>query len=476
MRRPVTSPPLFAACILLPLLACRPQPSADIEAEIARSQPDAEPLAGKPVIAEAPTVAAAGPRLDWGSVSAELDEMVTGERYRVDYGPTHPWVGAAMPRVTIVVFSDYQCPFCVKLDETLRVILQDHPDTVRVVYRQFPLPMHQQARVAAAAALAAHEQGAFWAMHTWLFDNAHSLSRQTILDAATAMAIEPSRFSAQIDAALIDQAIEADIAFGREFRVTGTPAAFINGRPVSGAQPLDVVEAMVVEEERLAGEMIAAGSPPDEVWARIMLASEPERLDERARQAKIEADKRFDTQLAGLPRKGAAAKSTAIEILVCADFDCPYCKRSTATIDELLKKHSDIAVFFRHEPLPFHTNARAAHRAAVAADNQGEFWAMHDLLFAEPKQRSKAELEAMAKQIGLNMKRFRKDVAAKKTDELIDEQSAFCSNDLTARGTPTFFINGRKLVGAQPIDAFEAIIDEERAGKGPPPLPANANP
>ncbi|PRQ00038.1 DSBA-like thioredoxin domain protein [Enhygromyxa salina] len=154
---------------------------------------------------------------------------------------------------------------------------------------------------------------------------------------------------------------------------------------------------------------------------------------------------------------------------MCGDFDCPYSKRSTATLEQLLKDHkSDLAVYFRHHPLPMHQHARAAHRAAVAAENQGKFWDMFDLLYADPKKRSDAELEDMAKQLGLDIERFRKDVAAQKTEERIDEQLQFCERDLDVRGTPTFFINGRPLTGAIPIANFEAIIQEELAGKGPP--------
>jgi protein-disulfide isomerase len=110
-----------------------------------------------------------------------------------------------------------------------------------------------------------------------------------------------------------------------------------------------------------------------------------------------------------------------------------------------------------------HKDAIAAHRAAVAADNQGEFWAMFELLYADQKARTPADLEAMAKQAGLKLSQFRKDIADPQTDVLIDQQREFCEKQLDSRGTPTFFINGRPLMGAQPIDAFETIITEELA-------------
>jgi protein-disulfide isomerase len=116
-------------------------------------------------------------------------------------------------------------------------------------------------------------------------------------------------------------------------------------------------------------------------------------------------------------------------------------------------------------PLPIHKDAVAAHRAAVAADNQGQFWAMFELLYADQEARTTAELEAMAKQLGLKLKQFRSDLADPQTDALVEQQREFCEKQLDSRGTPSFFINGRPLTGAQPIDAFEAIIAEELASK-----------
>jgi protein-disulfide isomerase len=150
---------------------------------------------------------------------------------------------------------------------------------------------------------------------------------------------------------------------------------------------------------------------------------------------------------------------------MCGDFDCPYCQRSVATLAQLLQAHpTDLAIFFRNHPLPMHPNARAAHRAVIAADNQGEFWPMFDLLYADTSKRSDADLEAMAKQLRLDLKQFRKDVAAAKTEARIDSELAYCEQTLDATGTPTFFINGRKLVGAQPFTEFEAVVQAELAG------------
>jgi protein-disulfide isomerase len=175
-------------------------------------------------------------------------------------------------------------------------------------------------------------------------------------------------------------------------------------------------------------------------------------------------NERYAMQVSGLTPRGATKPK--IEILMCGDFDCPYSQRATTTLAELEKRHSSqLALYFRHMPLPMHTQAMAAHRAAAAADNQGQFWAMFELLYADQKARTPAELEALAMQLQLDLKQFRRDLADARTDALIEQQREFCEKQLDSRGTPSFFINGRALVGAQPIEAFEAIIAEELSSK-----------
>ncbi|EDM74758.1 DSBA-like thioredoxin domain protein [Plesiocystis pacifica SIR-1] len=487
---------LAAALGLLALLtllgasvACRPQPSADLDAAT-KADAEAEPvLRGQqaPVIAEPPTdaqIRAQGPLLEWDAADLDhvrtLESLDDGEpRYRVDYDREHPWLGAALPQVTIVVFTDYQCPYCSRWEQTVRELLTRYPDRLRVVYRQFPLAFHKQAEPAARAALAAHAQGRFPDMHARLFDNQRQLTRADLERHAADLGLDVQRFQADLDAPWLADRVQADMAFGQSRGARGTPMSFINGRPLSGAQPIDAAEELVLEELRRAEQLLGSGVPPEWLWVTFMAAAKDEAWSQaraRSNPPKPGPDTRQVVATAKLtPRRGAAKKGqrakdpAKVELVMCGDFDCPFCKRSTATLTALEARYgSDLAVFFRHFPLPMHKDARPAHRAAIAADNQGQLWAMFELLYAEPKQRSQAELEAMAKQLQLDMKRFRKDMADPDTDARIDADIKTCSG-LGVSGTPTFFINGRLLSGAQPEASFATVIDEELAGKGPPP-------
>lgn len=461
LRAPTLSLGVIGSFMMM--LGCR-QPSADLSLPGDGLGEPTEPSGrdSPSVIVEAPGVSSSPALiLDWKAVDHRLDDIIDavgGKRMRVKYDEGHPWDGAAVPMVTIVVFSDYQCPYCDRLDQTLDQLLGRYPNELRVVYRQFPLPSHRDAEFAAAVALAAHAQGQFVAMHRWLYENSHALTHMSVAERAAMYGLDPQRLLDEVDGQHHADRIDADLDEGKLFQVTGTPAYFINGRPGSGAQPVEELDRIIREEIDLAQRLLAAGSTPEQIWARILAASGITKSDSPA------ASKRYATALTGLPRRGPA--TAKVEILMCGDFDCPYCQKSATTLAQLLQSHpNDVAIFFRNHPLPMHVNARAAHRAAVAADNQGQFWPMFELLYADTSKRSDADLEAMAKQLGLDIKQFRKDVTSIKTQERIDAELGFCEQALDATGTPTFFINGIKLVGAQPLAEFEALVQAELTGK-----------
>lgn len=450
----------LALLSLVTLLGCR-QPPAELTLE---SPTGAEPtgLSSPTVFVEAPQVQDPGPILDWHAVDDRFASLITGQRFRVDYDADHPWTGAASPLVTIVVFYDYQCPYSKRLHETLATLDQTYGDSLRVVWRQLPLPMHQEAELAARYALSAHAQGNFAAVHAWLFEHQKTLSRPTLEAEASALGLHPLRLQADLDSEWIIARVRSDRELAATRSITTTPSFLINGRPFRGAQPIERITAVIDEELAAAEQLIAAGSSRREVWARFMAAAQDNPVVYPDQSRGPDPSKRYATQLTGLTPRGA--KQPKVEILMCGDFDCPYCAKATATLTELLKRHkNELTIYFRHMPLAFHQNAMAAHRAAVAAENQGEFWAMFDLLYADQKQRTPAELEAMAKQAGLELSQFRNDVADPQTDALIDQQREFCEQQLDSRATPTFFINGRPLTGARPIGDFEAVIAEELA-------------
>lgn len=167
----------------------------------------------------------------------------------------------------------------------------------------------------------------------------------------------------------------------------------------------------------------------------------------------------YKVPLAGAPTRG---KDTAlVTIVIWSDFQCPFCKRVVPTLEALESQYgSDLRLAFRHNPLSFHMHAMPAARAAMAAHAQGKFWQMHDKLFENNKDLTEKNFNKWARELGLNVKQFKKDYADSSIERTIkDDQSAGIK--LGARGTPAFFVNGRFISGAQPKENFAKIIDEE---------------
>ena len=158
-----------------------------------------------------------------------------------------PVRGSARAPVTIVVFTDFQCPFCAKAETTMHELSAKYGDRVRVAFKNNPLPFHDDARLASRAGLAAAEQGKFWEYHDALFAHQDALGRDALLGYAKGVGLDVAKFTAAMDAERTATAVDADIAEAKKLSVMGTPAFFVNGRRLVGAQPLAKFEALVDE-------------------------------------------------------------------------------------------------------------------------------------------------------------------------------------------------------------------------------------
>jgi protein-disulfide isomerase len=160
-----------------------------------------------------------------------------------------PSRGAAQAPVTLVEFSDYQCPFCKRAQVTVKQVLDRYPGKVRHVYRDFPVEKtHPQAGEAAEAARCAHDQGKFWQYHDLLFTNAPKAGPEDLRRYAEQAALDVPTFERCVSSGVHRTKVQRDVEDGRRLGITGTPAFFINGRPLTGAQPLEAF-ARVIEEE-----------------------------------------------------------------------------------------------------------------------------------------------------------------------------------------------------------------------------------
>jgi predicted DsbA family dithiol-disulfide isomerase len=151
-------------------------------------------------------------------------------------------------RVTIVEFSDYQCPFCARAEPTIQKLLERYPDDIRLVYRHLPLDFHSNALGASQAAVCADAQGRFWEYHALLFGHQDALDANALAGYANQLGLDAEAFAACLDAPETVAWIHRDIAAAKNVGATGTPAFYINGIFLSGAQPLERFEAMLAAE------------------------------------------------------------------------------------------------------------------------------------------------------------------------------------------------------------------------------------
>jgi protein-disulfide isomerase len=159
-----------------------------------------------------------------------------------------PVIGPETARVTIVEFSDFQCPFCAAAVIQARILLEKYPKDVRLIFKQFPLDDHSQAFLAAQAAVAAHAQGKFWQMHDKLYDNYRSISPQNILIWAKEIGLDMKKFVEEVDSGKYKTEIQNEMKQGEVAGVQGTPTFFFNGRRYSGAFQADAVGQMLLKE------------------------------------------------------------------------------------------------------------------------------------------------------------------------------------------------------------------------------------
>jgi len=181
-----------------------------------------------------------------GAIKLALDPP----RVEVAIAANDPIQGPASAKVTIIEFSDFQCPYCARMGPTLEKIRQTYPEQVRIAFRDFPLPMHPQAVPAAEAAQCANEQGKFWEYHDKLFAGQHQLTPDDLKRYAGEVGLDVTRFGECFDSGRFRADVTRDQEDGQRAGVSGTPAFFVNGRFISGALPFEAFQKVIDDELR----------------------------------------------------------------------------------------------------------------------------------------------------------------------------------------------------------------------------------
>jgi protein-disulfide isomerase len=400
-----------------------------------------------------------------------------------------PIWGKADAPVTIVIFSDFQCPFCSRAEATLSQIKTQYgPEKVRLVWKNQPLPFHNNARPAAEAVEAVFQaagKDAFWKFHDILFQNQQQLSADKYERWAQEAGADPAKFKAALASPAVKAKVDKDMAEAKQADATGTPAFRINGVTLVGAQPFDKFKEIIDKQLAEAQAAVAAGTPKGQVYVELSkknagsAAAKPGADNQPKKDQPAEPPE--DTTIWKVPvlpdDPVRGPKDALVTMVIFSDFQCPFCKRVEDTVKQAVDTYKDdLRLVWKDNPLPFHPRAKPASTLArVAFKKKGEkaFWDAHDALFASAPQLEDADLQKVAEKIGIPWAEVKNAVDTDKFKDKFEDCSNLAS-DLQARGTPHFFVNGMRLQGAQPWDKFKDVIDKRladakaRVAKGTP--------
>ena len=369
--------------------------------------------------------------------------------------------GDSSAAVTIVEYTDYQCPFCRRhfLETMPRMAEMIESGRVRYVIKDFPLDnIHPEARAAAVAARCAGEQDAYWPMHDVLFSRQDEWAglgqgaKEVFKSLAGELSLNGTEFAECLASGRHDAVVQANQDEGVVLGVTGTPAFFINGFPISGAQPFELFEYAVglAEEGTLADAYTA-----------------PEPQAEPAPSGPVEVNTDGDFSI------GDA--DAAVVVVEFTDYQCPFCSRHFRETFPLIKAEyvdtGKVRYVFKEFPLSsIHPQAQLASETALCAGDQGAYLAMHDILFGRQDEWNGREDAAdlftgYAEELGLDLNAFSECLnsgshAATVAADL--EQGSRLGVD----GTPAFFLNGNFISGAQPYEVFQQAIEQLLASAG----------
>src|SRR5688572_18354511 len=368
-------------------------------------------------------------------------------------------LGPADAPVNVVVFTDYQCPYCTRADVTLGELRERLPTDIRLVWKHLPLPFHDQARPAARLAEAVRRKGgdqAFFQVSRELFEHSPKLDLGVFVALGKAHGLDEASVKLAVsgDDRALEERIARDLELADDVQAAGTPHVFINGKRLAGARPLEHFEAIVLAEKKRAAERLAAGVSPRGLYDNLQTmavqpgaptAIEPPPVDPSS------------------PTRGP--KTAPVTVHVFSDFECPYCRQAEQTLLELERQHAgQLRVVWHDRPLDFHPLARPAARAGREAKRQGgdaAFWKLHALLFgleAGKAQVSRSDILGHAKALRLDVAAMEKAIDSAAHDADIDRDIELATK-LGFQGTPAFVVGRYALTGARDLRHFERLVD-----------------
>ncbi|MEZ4230503.1 MAG: thioredoxin domain-containing protein [Polyangiaceae bacterium] len=441
-----------------------PAPAATLDAGVATG-PTAPPATAPPTampssgpVAPPPGSDAGAPPPTFAKGARTGDFGVAGAR---DEGallpvPAHaPVWGEPDAPVTLVVFGDLDCKHTRRLFSVLDTLKSDFGKDLRLAWVHTPLDVHPNALHASqsmAALTREYGSSAFWRI---LEEWAHSPQAPNDVSivrwgADVGIRVDPAKLTGD---KLAEKQVADDRALGIRFGVRSTPTLYLNGELIEGFHSRGELHRAIQSELSATRSLVAAGVDPSAIYSTRVkknLIDVGEAIPERLCPALLDA-----------PVLGKA--DALVTIVEFSDFECTYCAKVQPTLKQLRARYGDdLRLVWKHLPLGVHERARPAATLAIEAQKQlGDpaFWQVHDALFAQQANLSDATLLKIATDAGLPpsvMTAIRGDTRRPRIEADIRE-----ADRVGAKGTPTFYVNGRLLEGAQPLSKFDELVSAE---------------
>ncbi len=337
--------------------------------------------------------------------------------------------GAAGAPLTIVEFTDFQCPFCRTAVEPMEQFMALHGSDVRWVYRAFPLDFHQNAQLAAEAALAAGAQGRFWEMHDLMFAHQNALKEADLLEYATELHLDVAAFGNALRTRQFSGQVAADRALAERAGVEGTPTFLVDGRMMSGARSLPELEQMLALHKAEPGRRVAYAVTPGEVVQRVVLGPKAD---------------------------------TPLRLTWFTDVRSSLAGRQAQLLRGLEARYGNqLQVMFKAVPVDAHPDARLGSQALLAAYELGKFWDMYEALAGRRDVLTRGAVLQIAAGLRLEPNQF-----AAKLDEAA-ENLAMDAEEARQRGiagAPVMFVGKQRVDGLQSESAYTALLDGQKPG------------
>jgi len=383
-----------------------------------------------------------------------------------------PVMGKSSAKVKIVLWSDFQCPYCKKMAEAMESLPKSDPGKYALYAKD--LVVHPSAMLEHQAALAANAQGKYWEMHDLLFKNQAELAQISsdpgalklkLADYAKQIGLNVEKFNADLEKDEFKAAIEADKKEAQAIPIDSTPTVFINGF-FHGYDPEELkTKAVEAAEGAKSGGVETKLNSIDQKIDRVGQYFEKLKKAQGGGEPQgPQMGKEYKFNFENTPVIGKPGAK--VKLTVFSDFLCPYCDKMALILEDMQKQSpDDVAIYFKH--FLIHPTARLEHEAAMSASAQGKFKEMHDILFKNRQELSgiaqqgddklKEKIYSLAKEAGVNADKVKADLDSGKYKEQVAAAMKE-GQEAGVRGTPSVFVNGY-FYGYDPA-ALKLKVDE----------------